>query len=303
MKCPSCKQPIDIALTRAGLGLHPACDPLDVHPDIVASELFSIIATGITAQPRSTQRRIGPSELGAPCDRRVGYKLAGTPEVNRQGVPWKPAVGTAVHSMIADFLAAHEIATFETSGLSPRWHVEERVTVGTIGDTAITGSCDLFDAHSGLVIDWKTTSPNQLREKYRPHGPGEQYEVQAMLYGLGWENAGHAVRNVMLVFLVRDGDFDQRYVWSAPYDRERALAALARATSIQLALDALGPDFTIETLPTSDSFCRYCPWFKKGSSTLASACPGHPTTRALKTPDTSGPAFGTVTPPREDTAA
>ena len=276
MKCPACLQPIDPAVVAAGLGLHPTCEPLDVHPDVVVTELLSIIADSINGQPRSMQTRIGPSEMGVPCDRRIGYKMAGTPETNNQGgVPWKPAVGTAVHLMIADFIAAHEIARFDTEDVTPRWHVEERVNVGNINGVEIAGSCDLFDAHTGLVVDWKTTSWNQIREKYRPHGPGEQYEVQAMLYGLGWENAGFPVRNVMLVFLVRDGSFDQRYVWSAPYDPARAKAALERVRNISNAITGLGANLAIPLLDTAPAYCRFCPYFQQNGSNDSRSCAGN----------------------------
>lgn len=302
--CPSCAEPIDPAITRAGLGIHPTCDPIDVDPDILTTQLFTLIATAIDDQPRSQQTRIGPSELGTPCDRRLGYKMAGIAEVNHKGgTPWKPYVGTAIHEQLSNVMAKHEVDRFADPDATPRWHVEERVNVGEVNGVPITGSCDLFDAHSGTVVDWKTTSWNKIREDFRPHGPGEQYRTQAHLYGRGWQRAGHAVSTVCVIWLVRDGSFDQRYVWHEPYDEQVALDALDRASSIALALDALGPDFTIPTLPTGDAYCTYCPWFSKGSSTPATACPGHPTTRALKTPDTSGPAFGTVTPPIKETAA
>lgn len=278
MKCPSCSEPIDPAITRAGLSLHPTCDAVDTHPDIIASELFSTIADAIVRQPRSLQKRVGPSEIGTPCDRRLGYRLTGVPEINgTQDVAWKPYVGTAIHEQLANIMATAEMSRFSADEEAvQRWHVEERVTVGSINGVQITGSCDLFDAHNGLVIDWKTTSWNQIREKIRPHGPGAQYEAQAMLYGLGWENAGHSVRNVMLVFLVRDGSFEQRHVWHAPYDRQVAINALGRASSIALALDLLGPEFTLPSLPTADAWCNFCPWHKANATTLSRSCPGHP---------------------------
>ena len=46
-------------------------------PDVLASELLAIVHDAIVGQPRSRQKRIGPSELGNPCDRRIGYRLAG----------------------------------------------------------------------------------------------------------------------------------------------------------------------------------------------------------------------------------
>lgn len=297
--CLSCGQPlIDVAGSR----LHPTCT---VDPDATASELFTILADAITNQPRSLQTRIGPSELGTPCDRRLGYKLAGVPEVNnRHGVGWKAFIGTALHEQFAQIFARLEIDRYETeASTTPRWYVEDRVTAGQISDTDIDGNCDLFDAWTGTVWDWKFTTKNKIRETYRPHGPGEQYAVQAQNYGRGWASRGMDVRTVGIVFMTRDGEFSDRYVWHTPFTPEVSAAAFARANSIDLALRSLGPDFTLQTLPTADAYCSFCPWFTKGSTTIATACPGHPTTRANTPPVTGGPAFGAVTTPRKDTAA
>jgi len=271
MTCLICNEPLDaVSLVR----VHPTCK---TNPDVLATELFQMIESSITKQPRSLQKRIGPSEIGVPCDRRLGYGLAGIEKVNDRGVAWKPYVGTSLHEQMANIVATSELARFGIDlEATQRWKVEERVSVGEIGSQEITGSCDLFDVHNGAVWDWKFTTKNQIREKYRAHGPGDQYRVQAHLYGRGFARQGFDVRTVGVVFMTRDGEFTDRHVWSEPYDEQVAVDGLARASTIANALDALGPDFTLPTLETADAYCGFCPWFRSGTSLIEQACPGHP---------------------------
>jgi hypothetical protein len=269
--CVSCGTDLDEAIRKAGVATHPTCSALPTDPDVVMSEVFDTVATAIAGQPRSQQTRIGPSEIGVPCDRRIGYKLAGVPEVNDRGLPWKPWVGTAIHEQLADIFGRREIANEDAP---QRWHVEERVTVGTAGGQRITGTADLFDAYTGIVMDWKTTSRRIIRETYRPHGPGDQYRIQAHLYGRGFVQAGHDVRTVAIVFLARDGEWADRHVWHEPYDEQVALDALARLEGIQSALTALGPEFVLPTLEAVDAYCGFCPWYKPRAADLTKSCPG-----------------------------
>lgn len=271
--CLACREPLTPV---TGLRVHPGCD---TDPDALATELFGIVERAILDQPRSQQKRIGPSELGVPCDRRLGFKLAGIEPFQAERAAWKPYVGTAVHEQMATVLAKAELRRWEDDpDAGVRWHVEERVSVGEIAGTEVTGSCDLFDEQAGAVWDWKFTTRNQVREHYRPHGPGEQYRVQAHLYGRGWQRAGYQVRTVGIVFMTRDGELADRHVWHEPYDEAVAIAALERAGAVQSALDALGPDFTIPTLPTADAHCRWCPWHSPAASpTDSRACAGHAT--------------------------
>lgn len=279
MNCPTCGEDMDPALGQMGLGVHPTCGSVPADPDTVVMGIFDTVRDAIVNQPRSLQKRIGPSEIGHPCQRRIGHKLAGTPEVNGdsvRGVAWKPFVGTSVHEQMANIMAKAEVARWSTTedDVSPRWHVEERVTVGTIGGVAISGSTDLFDGHHGIVFDWKFTSKNQIKNYYKPHGPGDQYRIQAHLYGLGWKNAGHDVRHVAILFLTREGEYTDRYVWHEPFDERVAIDALKRLEEIQTGIDSLGADFMIPLLPTTEAWCGNCPFFKVGATDLTKACPG-----------------------------
>ena len=271
-RCLACREPL---VPVTGILIHPTCA---ANPDEGVSELFGVVEKAIVEQPRNTQKRIGPSEIGTPCDRRVGYRLAGVDQVNDRGVAWKPYVGTSVHEQFANLVARHEVDRWGdgTETVTTRYRVEERLSVGEVNGVEITGSCDLFDEHRGEVWDWKFTTRNQIREHYRPHGPGDQYRIQAHLYGRGWQRQGKDVRSVGVIFMTRDGEFTDRHVWHEPYDEQVAIDALARASSIALALEALGPEFTLPSLPTADAWCNFCPWHKTNATTLSRSCPGHP---------------------------
>lgn len=270
--CLVCNEPMTIV---GEIRVHPTCE---VDPNVSVTDIYTIITDSITNMPRSQQKRIGPSEIGHPCDRRIGHKLAGTPEVNARGVAWKPYVGTAIHEQMADLFAKHEIARFGDGSddtVSPRWHVEERVTVGEIDGTPIVGSCDLFDSAYGVVHDHKFTSKNQIVRNYRPKGPGSQYRVQAHLYGRGFARQGYDVRHVSILFATRDGEYSDRYVWTEPYDEQVAIDGLERVAGIKGAIDILGPEVAIPTLPMVASYCSNCPFYKTGASvTDARSCPG-----------------------------
>ncbi len=158
---------------------------------------------------------------------------------------------------------------------SKRWLVEQRVEVAP----GLGGSCDLYDTHTDTVIDWKVVGATSMR-KYKAEGPREQYIVQANLYGLGFENAGYQPKNVALAFIPRGGMLTGMWLWTAPYDRQKALDALARLETIRSAIVTLDPEATpanwafFPATPGHD--CGYCPWFKPGSTDLSLGCPSEP---------------------------
>ena len=271
--CRACQLPMT---TIGASRLHAGCD---INPDILATELFGIIEEAIAQQPRTLQTSIGPSEIGNPCDRRIGYKLAGTQPVNGIGaVNWKAFVGTAVHEILADIIGRDELRNLadEDNFTATRWHVEERVKPGmSINGVDVEGSCDLFDAATGTVWDWKTTTRNKIREVYRPHGVGDQYEVQAQLYGAGWAAQGFDVRTVGVIFLTRDAEFTDRHVWHTPFDPKRAASALQRVRNISNAITGLGPNLAIPILDTAPAYCRFCPYYQQNGSNDSRSCAGN----------------------------
>lgn len=123
-------------------------------PTTVLDEYLDVIGRTISNHPRSLQKRIGPSEVGQTCARRLGYKLLDHAE-REQKPNWKATIGTAVHSWLEHAFQA-ENARWVRAGGVERWVTETRVTVGatkTLGK--IAGSCDLYDRVTGTVLDHK----------------------------------------------------------------------------------------------------------------------------------------------------
>lgn len=237
----------------------------------VGQEYVSVIIDAIDNHPRSQQVRIGPSEIGHPCARRLAYKLLATPE-GPQKPNWKATVGTAIHEWVANVFDQYNLDHAAENGGQERFLIESRVTVGTVQGSDIDGSCDLFDRATGIVTDWKTCGPSQL-QKYKRQGPGEQYRAQAHLYGRGWQRAGYAVTAVQVVFLPRNGDLSEAVIWTEPYDESIAVAALTRLQGIYLATSLLGHK-GLEQMPTADAWCHLCPYFRPNSDDLGLGCPG-----------------------------
>lgn len=269
------------------MNVYPLPDRLTQHgsdPAVLGAELLEEIRRSIDDHPRSQQVEIGPSEVGHPCARRIGYKLLGFPE--RPGPPnWKATVGTYCHSGLEEVFDGvnQRTATAENDMLGQeRYLIEETLYCGQIGPQPLMGHCDLYDRVTDTVVDWKTVGPTQLK-KYKAKGPGEQYRVQAHIYGRGWTLRGFPVQRVAVMFLPRNGELAEAVWWTEPYDEAIALAGMQRAEGIAIATSALG-NAALPTLPTADAWCSLCPFFKAGSTDLAVGCPGDPGSRSNARP-------------------
>ena len=278
----------DATMAAVEAGGFPNIDRLPAHlttpgasPDLLKAEILHLITDAMANAPRSLQVRIGPSELGHDCSRRIAYKLLGHPE--NEGDPnWKAQVGTWGHAGLEDVMMQANTREEVRSFGYTRWIVEATVSVGEILGQDITGHCDLFDRVTGTVVDWKFVGPTQLK-KYKAKGPGRQYRSQAHLYGRGWTRRGQDVHRVAVFFLPRDGELRDAYLWSEPYDEQVALDALQRAEGIATVVGMLGPAAPA-ALPTADAFCSMCPYFKRGSTDPAVGCPGDPASQRQATP-------------------
>jgi hypothetical protein len=222
---------------------------IGADPGTVPSELRSILEAAMLNAPRSLQERIGPSELGIECGRCLAHKLAGTPE--RPEAAWLPQIGTAVHEWAETVMLRHEHVR-GTLGMPGRFLPECRVTVGVVGGVEISGSTDVFDTHTGTVVDWKVVGTTTLKAA-KAHGASLQYQRQAHLYGKGWEDAGYQVRSVLIYFLPRNAmTLADAYPWQTNYDRQNALATLLRANEIALAIHDHGLDKVLAGIPEHD---------------------------------------------------
>lgn len=232
-------------------------------PQIVGQELMCIVRDALLTQPRSMQQEIGASEIGSACTRRIVRRLAGQ-ELPGDDIKWKAYIGTCVHAGLA--AAMEHCASNSTALVQPRYLVEHEVEIATVRSRVIRGHVDVFDIDSGTVIDWKVVGRSMLA-KYRAHGPGSQYEVQAHLYGHGFAQQGYTVRNVMVVFLPREEDLSiseighatGSYIWSHAFDPRIAEQSLSRLAGLLDLLDIISADELVEMYPLCDDyFCGWC---------------------------------------------
>lgn len=232
-------------------------------------ETFYSFSNRRTTDNRTAQTTLGPSEVGTPCDRRLAMELMAVPYVNPGGDGWAAWVGTQMHDGMA------KIYEFANAGTG-RYRIEFRVK--TPSPWVPGGTSDLFDRRIHSIIDWKMMGAYSLK-KFKLEGPSETYEVQAHVYGLGAENDGEKVKQVAIVGLPRAGSsLDEMHVWTAPYDRKRALAALARVDRIAAKVEE-GTKYGHPYLSVARTFdvandCRYCPFFRENDTEMEMGCPG-----------------------------
>jgi hypothetical protein len=202
---------------------------------------------------RSFQTAIGISEVGGECRKCVAKKLAGYPK-NPSGA-WYPFIGTAVHQALEDGFARWE----------DDYKLEERLFVHEYKSLKLGGSCDMaaLVERDGAVIvnDWKVVGDDAI-DKARKGNIKEQYRVQAMLYGYGWEQKGHNVTHVSLSFLPRNKNLTDAQVVMLRYDKQVAIDALASLEVMIDAAELIGWEAVIDKQPKA-SFCFDCKRFEQ----------------------------------------
>lgn len=199
--------------------------PLDRISTGYKKELLDTVEYAAANKPRNLQRTIGPSGIGNPCNRCLGYALAQVPQKPGDS-QWLPFIGTAVHAELETIFERRNI-------IDPgRWLTEQRVLVGAILGEDITGSGDLFDVWYGNSIDWKIVGDRTIGTA-RKGTASATYITQGHTYGKGHEQAGRTVRNIMIAYLPRNArTIYEAVMKSFPYDRALADAALKRANGI-----------------------------------------------------------------------
>ncbi len=237
-------------------------------PEPLGVELIDAVREGIEAHPRSTQKEIGPSELGHPCNRWLAHRLAGTPATGLQNPPWRQAVGTAVHNEFAAWLH-HWNAEHGT-----RYLADLRVHVGDLyPGRPIHGTLDALDLVTATVIDLKVPGPTAMKTYGTGKPESQQYQVQVDLYGNGACNAGFPVASVGILRLPAAGELADAVWKPRPHDPQRAYDALNRAGGIARMVDALGAA-AIPIQPTTEHYCQRCDYFAPNTTDLTRSCPG-----------------------------
>lgn len=236
-----------------------------------ASELRRVVVEQAARAPRTVQVHLGPSELGARCDRQVVGKMAGIPTTNHVSDPWPSIVGTAVHAWLADAFAADN----ERHGA--RWVVEHRVTP----HPNHPGTADLYDGREQAVVDHKILG-DTTHAKVRSQGPSERYVAQLLLYGRGYKELGLPVKRVVLAAFPRTrSTLDGLYVWEREWDAtaDALIDALLKRTAVrtQLAGMVANGSLGLERVPKmpSDDECYFCNFYRpETANDHGVGCPG-----------------------------
>ena len=277
MNCVICGTAMDPVLAPATM--HPTCGVTFAEPGnedpfsaLLKSELVEIIRWHEQQNPRGHQALIGPSEIGDPCDRRIGYRIAGIPACNKDFDAWPAIVGTAIHSWLQT-----AVNNWMTCHGSTDWRTETTLAVNEF----VEGHADLYWNKHDTVIDHKTQGPDVFK-KTKVNGPAPGYVIQAQVYGYAFEQAGLPVKKVALAFFSRAGWLRDMYVWTADYDSAIAKNAIARMYGIAaqvVNLDILKESHRWEQVQaTPSNTCAFCPWYNPGKDPEvgadANGCPG-----------------------------
>lgn len=269
-RCTVCGGEMDAF--HSAIGTHPSCDPEPApiaDPPSTIADLAEVLVEYDHGSERSMQKEIGPSELAVPCERQLAYRLHGKSENPDGRVKWPALQGTAMHALVAEALRKDNARIGRE-----RWLIEREVWP----DPHIKGHADLYDTDTNTVIDWKLVGKSRL-DVYRRKGPGDRYEGQAQLYGLGYQRAGFPVRFIRVVFLPRTHDFSEAYEWTAAYSRKAAEAWLDRMyrlmDTLHTEVNPSSDPHVWESIPATPSDdCRFCPYFRRGRAADGTGCPG-----------------------------
>lgn len=234
----------------------------------IVDDLINVVRWAHNNSPRSQQVSLGCSEAGHPCERRIGYTMAAIPPVNLMADPWPATVGTSIHAWLEGAVNAYQ----EVHGLN-QWATEMEVFASPL----MKGHTDLYDKSRFTVLDWKFPGASNMK-KMRKEGPSQQYQVQVQLYGLGHVQAGRRVDRVGIVALAREAWLKDMYVWTTPFDRGVAEAALDRVDKIGkklIEMDIMNnPDRWIDVPSDPGFMCRFCPYYQRGVMTNDKGCAG-----------------------------
>ena len=174
------------------------------------SDLFKqTMVTWDDKRSRSTQVRVGPSEIGF-CRNKVALKIREIPKTD-SGQNAAARIGTAIHAMLE-----------EARGLLPNLILERELTIDIRVEgfdvLQILGHADEIDPDENSVTDWKTVDGF---EWVRRHGPSQSHKFQRHLYALGAIQAGLVKEEGLIVrnvYIDRSGKDDEPLVFQEAFD-------------------------------------------------------------------------------------
>lgn len=190
---------------------------------------------------RDNQKKVGASNISNPCTKHLAHDLIGTPEPEIKY--WMGGkIGTAIHSFLEAAIEKSD------SDLLADAIVEQKIVLGEIPGYGIVNSKpDLVLPAANHLIDWKTTSRAKvkklqnlvdgLKDDAESLYTIQKYVGQAQLYAWGLNQAGTIIDRATLVFINRDGTYENDiWTYSVTYDESIALALWSRVNNLWLEL-------------------------------------------------------------------
>jgi hypothetical protein len=213
-----------------------------LHDDLLAAE---------NARPRSMQTEAGASDTSG-CRAELVMLGNGVPESDPR-LGWDAWVGNAIHDRLAAQLAG-----------------PDRIIEQKFSYRGVPCTIDRYDRDAETVSDYKSKGVAGDISTIRRDGPKPQHIKQIMLGAAGLIEAGHPVTTVQLVYVPRDGAFDDAWVWSTPFDRSiadraaewheklRALTAERQGLEVEQMIDGLKdePPYWCRQFCTRVTACR-----------------------------------------------
>lgn len=192
------------------------------------SEIMSL-TLGLFKQEsdRDRQRKVGASQISDPCTRHLAKALLAEPEPEQKY--WMGAkIGTAIHSFLESAIGNSSDTTFASA------LVEQKVTLGKIpGYGTVSSKPDLVLPSSNHLVDWKTSSRPKVKKLKDlvdgvKHDSGAEYTLkkyigQTQLYAWGMNQADIKVDGISLVFINREGTYEND-IWTHTYEYDESFA-------------------------------------------------------------------------------
>ncbi|MFE5110591.1 NAD-dependent epimerase/dehydratase family protein [Streptomyces sp. NPDC056663] len=248
-------------------------------------EIFNANDNRRSADNRSAQVTMEPSEMGTPCDRRLALSLMRTPPVNPDSDGWAAFVGTGIHAGLAGMHVWASGSTGRLASETPLPFPSALVPKGT---------GDLLDRTMKLFVDFKAMG-RWSRNKLPTGGSCATYRAQVHVYAKVARDRGEVVDHVAIIGLPRDeASLDDLYVWTELYNPKIALEAFARVEAINVKVEAdvaelrdiysadressRGLDLEIKArvaagFDVADD-CRFCPFHLPNARDITRGCNG-----------------------------
>lgn len=259
---------------------HPLCwpehlkltgTPMSPFEMELKEDLLEVMHWINNASPRSQQVTLGCSEAGDPCTRKIAYRMTGAKKIHTPD-PLKANMGTAFHHWLDRGMQDYQEELVTSQQV---WKTETEVWPAKF----LKGHVDLYHRTRHLVLDWKTTSADILKQWVKDGTIPEKYLTQVMLYGKGMINAGYPVDRVGIIGINRSGTFNDIIVLTEKYDEDVVRKALQRVWDLGKHLQAVditaNPHLFADIPAEPSRLCGWCPSYRGGSKPAdGTGCPG-----------------------------